>query len=269
MSAAAAGAALLTGIWGKGDPYERYVGRWSRVVAREFLGWLALPPGREWLDVGSGTGALSQAIRGSAAPRSVTGVDRAFGFVTHARGAVDARFAVADAAALPFGDGSFDIAVSGLVLNFVPQPADAIAQLHRVLRPGGTAAAYVWDYAGEMQMMRRFWDVAAVFDPVARGIEEGLRFPLCAPGPLRDAFERAGFTRVEVRAIDIPTVFADFDDYWEPFLGGQGPAPAYVAALDDARRVALRERLRVALRPEPDGRIELIARAWAVRALRA
>ena len=269
MPAAAAGAAPLSGIWGKGDPYERYVGRWSRVVAREFLAWLAVPAGREWVDVGSGTGALSQTVRSLAAPRTLTGVDRAFGFVAHARGAVDARFVVGDAAALPFGDASFDVAVSGLVLNFVPQPADAVAQLHRVLRPGGTAAAYVWDYAGEMQMMRRFWETAAAFDPVARDISEGMRFALCAPEPLREAFELAGFTRVEVRAIDIPTVFADFDDYWEPFLGGQGPAPAYVVSLDDARRVALRERLRLALRPGPDGRIELIARAWAVRGLRA
>lgn len=259
----------MTAIWGKGDPYERYVGRWSRVVAREFLSWLAIPPGLEWVDVGSGTGALTQAIRNAAVPRCLTGVDRAPGFVAHARAAVDARFAVGDAAALPFRDASFDVAVSGLVLNFVPRPADAVAQLHRVLRQGGTAAAYVWDYAGEMQLMRRFWDVAVVFDPVARGIAEGLRFALCAPGPLRDVFERAGFADVEVRGIDIPTVFADFDDYWEPFLGGQGPGPAYVVTLDNTRRVALRERLRLALRPEPDGRIELIARAWAVRAMRA
>lgn len=264
-------------IWGRGDPYERYVGRWSRVVAREFLAWLARPAGGAWLDVGCGTGALTEAVLRDASPASVTGVDPAAGFVAHARAAlggatgdgVALRFGVADARALPFGAGAFDVAVSGLVLNFVPEPERALAELRRVVRAGGTVAAYVWDYAGEMQLMRRFWDAAMELDPAARTLAESLRFALCSPPVLRERFEGGGLRDVEVRAIDAPTVFLDFDDYWEPFLGGQGPAPAYAVSLDEERRARLRERLRATLPARPDGSIPLIARAWAVRGTRA
>ncbi|HUS13718.1 MAG TPA: SAM-dependent methyltransferase, partial [Chloroflexia bacterium] len=145
----------------------------------------------------------------------------------------------------------------------------AVADWARVARPGATVAAYVWDYAGEMQMMRYFWDVAGALDPAAAAIEEGLRFPLCQPDPLADLFHQAPLADVTVRPIDIPTHFRDFDDYWTPFLGGQGPAPSYTMALPEDRRATLRERLRATLPTEPDGSIALIARAWAVRGRRA
>jgi hypothetical protein len=123
----------------------------------------------------------------------------------------------------------------------------------------------VWDYAGKMQLLRRFWDAAVALDPGATALDEGARFPVCRPEPLRELFWVAGLGDVEVRAIDVPTVFPDFEDLWEPFLGGQGPAPGYVASLDEASRVALRERLRQSLAPERDGSIRLSARAWAVK----
>ena len=155
--------------------------------------------------------------------------------------------------------------VSGLVLNFVPEPARAVAEMARVARPGGRVAAYLWDYAGRMEMMRIFWDAAAALDPAAAVLDEGQRFPLCHPGPLGDAFRHAGLDDVEVRAIDVPTVFRDFDDYWFPFLGGHAPAPAYAVSLDEDRRIALREQIRASLPIRSDGSIHLIARAWAVR----
>ena len=155
--------------------------------------------------------------------------------------------------------------VSGLVLNFVPDPVAALREAGRTARPGATIAAYVWDYAGEMQLIRRFWDGAVALDPGAAGLDEGVRFPICAPGPLRRVFEGAGLTSVSVRAIDVPTTFATFDDYWSPFLTGVGPAPGYASALDDASRDRLREHLRTTLPVEPDGSINLVARAWAVR----
>ena len=114
-------------------------------------------------------------------------------------------------------------------------------------------------------MMRRFWDAAAALDPRGDAIDEGKRFPICRPEPLQALFEAAGLGRVETRAIDVPSHFRDFDDYWTPFLGGQGPAPAYCMSLDEAGRTALRERLRQTLPRQPDGSIQLIARAWAVR----
>jgi SAM-dependent methyltransferase len=158
--------------------------------------------------------------------------------------------------------------VSGLVLNFIPDPQRALAEMRRTVRHGGTIAAYLWDYAGQMQMMRYFWDAAAALDPAAAALDEGRRFPLAKPGPLAHAFVQAGLTHVDTRAIDIPTVFRDFDDYWTPFLSGQAPAPGYCASLGEEQRAALRERLRAALPVREDGRIHLVARAWAVRGRR-
>lgn len=156
--------------------------------------------------------------------------------------------------------------VSGLVLTFVPDLGRALAEAGRVTRRGGTVGAYVWDYAGRMQMIRLFWDAAAELDPAARELDDGVRFAdLANPEGLRRSFEDAGLRSVETRAIDIATVFVDFDDYWLPFLGAQGPAPAYCVALDDDRRRALREALRELLPTEPDGTIHLLARAWAAR----
>jgi SAM-dependent methyltransferase len=255
-------------IWASGDPYERYVGRWSRLVAREFIRWLDMPPRLRWLDVGCGTGALSAVIGDATEPAAVTGVDPSEGFLELARAQLpDARvrFEPGDAQALPLADDAVDAAVSALVLNFVPDPPRAIREMRRVVRPRGTVALYVWDYAGAMQLMRRFWDAAAALDPGAQALDEGVRFPLCRPAALAALFEDAGLEAVATRAIDVPTTFADFDDYWSPFLGGQGPAPGYCMSLPEAQRSALRDRLRARLPVEPDGRIALSARAWAVR----
>ena len=255
--------------WSSGDSYERYVGRWSRPVAASFLRWLAIPPGRSWVDVGCGTGALTEAILRDAAPSRVVGVDPAAPFIARARAQVpDARasFTVGDARCLPLPDDDVDVVASALSLNFVPDPAAAVAEARRVVRPGGVVAAYVWDYAEGMELMRCFWDVAAELDPAAGDVEESLRFPLCRPEPLAAVF--AGLDEVEVTGITVPTVFADFDDYWTPFLGGNGPAPAYAMALDEPRRDALREALRERLPVAADGSIPLSARAWAVRGRR-
>lgn len=258
-------------VWAVGAAYESYVGRWSRLVARELLRWLDVPQGSRWLDVGCGTGTLVDTIVERAAPRAVLGIDRSSPFVAHARARVaDPRvgFEVGDAQALPVGDGSFDAVVSGLVLNFVPEPARMAAEMVRAGRPGSVVAVYVWDYAAGMELMRRFWDAARALDPTAAALDEGTRFPVCAPAPLEKLFEGAGLTGVETRAVDVPTRFRDFDDYWSPFLGGQGPAPAYAMSLPEDRRVRLREAVRAALPVAPDGSISLVARAWAARGVK-
>lgn len=255
-------------VWGSGAAYEPYVGRWSRQVAREFLTWLAVAPSARWLDVGCGTGALSETILAHAAPAEVLGVDPSEGYLALARDQVRdarARFEVSDARHLPTQSAAYDAVVSGLVLNFIPDINTGMTEMVRVTKPGGTVAAYVWDYAGKMELMRYFWDAAVALRPEARELDEGRRFPICQPGALESLFGGAGLRDVKVRAIDVPTTFRDFDDYWSPFLGGQFPAPDYAMSLSEEQRTALRERIRATLPRSGKGPIHLIARAWAVR----
>lgn len=257
--------------WERGDPYEQYIGRWSRRIAPKFLAWLRCAPGLHWLDIGCGTGALTAAILEHAVPASVTGIEPAGGFLRKARENLAGRaaFVQAGAAAIPFAARSFGVVASGLVLNFVPELHRAVAGMARVTQPGGVIGAYVWDYSGKMELIRLFWDAAVALDPGAAKLDEGSRFPLCHPEALFELFRGVGLAEVEVTAIDIPTLFRSFDEYWQPFLGGQGPAPAYVASLDTTARDRLRENLRERLPAAPDGTINLTARAWAVRAVAA
>ena len=258
--------------WANGPAYESYVGRWSRAVAAEFLPWLDMPPGAHWLDVGCGTGALSGTILATANPGLVKGIDSSAPYVAFASGHIPdtrAQFQTGDAQALPEQDASYDAAVSGLMLNFLRVPGAAVGEMARATRPGGVVAAYVWDYAGKMEFMRCFWDAVAALDPADRDVDEGQRFPLCNPDPLAALFLFAGLEDVEVEAIVVPTVFRDFDDYWSPFLGGQGAAPAYAMSLAEDRRSALRERIRKTLPVASDGSISMVARAWAVRGTRS
>jgi len=250
-------------MWDAGDAYERYVGRWSRPVAVEFLRWLAAPPGRTWLDVGCGTGALTETVLAHAQPASVTGVDPSPGFLDLARQRVEgATFEVGDATDL--GERQVDVVVSGLVLTFVPDVPRAVAEFARV---GSYVGAYLWDYTSGMQMMRLFWDAAKDVDPAAASQDEGLRFgDVSDPDPLRTCWTGAGLRDVEVTGIVVPTVFRDFADFWEPFEGGTGAAPAYAATLPVEQRDAIRDLLRSRL-PQA-GPIELTARAWAVRGTR-
>ena len=257
--------------WARGDAYEPYIGRWSRLVAHRFLDWLAMPRNLRWLDVGCGTGALSQTVLGLVSPTEVLGVDPSEGYVAHARAHIEdgrASFDVGDAMALPYESGYFDVVASGLVLNFVPEPAVALSEMVRVTNAGGATASYVWDYADGMQVIRHFWEAATMLDPSVSELDEGNTFPLCKPEPLRKLFVDAGLERVETQAIEVPAVFQDFEDYWSPFLGGQGPAPGYAMSLNEGDRVELRELIRRRLPIDPDGSIRLVARAWAVRGRR-
>jgi len=258
----------VSDTWERGSPYEQYVGRWSRQLAPRFLAWLNIPGGRRWLDVGCGTGALCAAIVDQCSPASVAGVEPSSGFLEAAKASLGSRVELhqGSATAIPLDDASVDVVVSGLMLNFVADQPAALLEMARVTRTGGTIAAYVWDYAGKMELMRYFWVAAVELDPDATELDEGVRFPLCRANALEQLFTSTGFKDVAGTAIDIPTPFASFDDYWRPFLGGQGPAPAYAMSLDETARIHLRDRIRQRLPIAADGSIALTARAWAVRA---
>jgi SAM-dependent methyltransferase len=256
--------------WIAGDAYEHFMGRWSRRIAKEFIGWLNPPASWDWLEVGCGTGALTQAICANAHPAAVVACDPSPEFVAFARRSLShpaVTFFVAGADELPRQEGGFDAVVSGLVLNFIPAPAEAIRSMRNRLRPGGTLAAYVWDYAEGMQFLRIFWDVAAELDSRAAELDEGQRFPLCHRDALVDLLEREGLESVDARALEIDTPFPDFDSYWAPFLGGTGPAPSYVGSLSATAREELKLRLRQRLTQEAGAPIQLTARAWAVRGI--
>ncbi len=254
--------------WGAAEAYERYVGRWSRRVAREFLEWLDAGRGRRWGDVGCGTGALTESILRDWEPAAVAAIDRADGFVQAARRRVeDTRVSieVGDALALTWPDDTVEATVSGLVLNFVADPPGMVREMARVTRPGGTVGAYVWDYAGGMEMVRHFWDAAVQVSPHDRQLDQAERFPICQPGPLEALFREAGLEVVAVRAIEVATVFRDFDDYWTPFLGRQGSAPTYLAGLEAETRDRIRDTLRDRLPRRADGSLALRAKAWAAK----
>jgi SAM-dependent methyltransferase len=265
----AAGAARHDG-WLAGDSYEAYMGRWSRKVAPRFLDCLGVPSGCDWLDVGCGTGAISEAVLAQCEPRSLMSIDASEPFIAAARARLpDARatFRVGDAQALPAEDGSRDVVVSALVLNFVPDRVKALTEARRVSRRGGVIGFYVWDYpGGGVEFLRAFWTAAVALNPAAAELSEDRRFPFCAPDDLARLASDAGLRGIKVWAIEVPTVFRDFDDLWQPFTLGTGPAPSYCLALAPEARQQLREKLREQLAQSGDSPITLTARAWALKA---
>jgi len=255
--------------WTSGAHYDQWMGRWSRLVAQEFLNWLDLPLGLRWLDVCCGSGMITEAIVERSAPAAVVGVDASadqINFARQHRASHNVTFETADAMALPFPDSAFDVIVCGLGLNFLPSPAKALVEFARVTTPGGTIAVYVWDYVQRASFLRHFWDAAIATDPEAANFDQAQRFPMCTPEGLRNLFEQAKLENLAPHALDVVTRFTSFDDYWKPLLTGQGSAPNYLASRDQQTQAAIRERLRVALPTNSQGAIELPARAWAMRA---
>lgn len=258
----------LSDRWAAGGTYEDFMGRWSRLLAPRFVSWLSVPPGARWLDVGCGTGALTDAICTEADPASVVGCDPSEPFIAYARrrqASPRASFVVAGVGHLPTCPGGYDCVASLFALNFFPEPEAALAEMRRITAENGLVSACVWDYAGRMEFLRCFWDAAAGIDSGAAELDEGRRFPICGPDALESLFREGGLADVVCDSIEIPTRFSTFADFWRPFLGGTGPAPSFVASLAPPQREALTERLERSLPRDPDGGISLVARAWAVR----
>ena len=253
--------------WNAGDPYEYFMGRWSILMAPAFLKWLNIPPQMSWLDVGCGTGALSVAIEKHGAPLKLSCIDPSAEFINTVRKKISpfGTALVGSVEELPFQTESFDSVVSGLALNFFPNTERALSEMKRVSKQNGVVAAYVWDYSDRMEFLRYFWDAACQIDPEAGAYDEGRRFPICRTENLARQFNKAGLTDIETSFIDIETVFTDFDDYWKPFWGGQGPAPGFLLSLSKQSQNALKEKILERIKFEPDGSIKLAARALVVR----
>jgi SAM-dependent methyltransferase len=247
-------------MFSESDGYELFMGRWSRRLAPLFVTFAGVTVGDRVLDVGSGTGALA-ATAAAVASVQVTGIEPSAAYVRYAQEHVSGRFEVGNALALPFSDGAFDRTLSMLVLNFVSDSAAALQQMIRVTRPGGIVAAVVWDYGDGMQMLRTFWDAAVAVDPDAVRRDER-HMPLSTRGALAELWRTHGLRDVDEQPLTIEMTFASFDDYWQPFLEGQGPAGVYVSSLPESARHALESRLRERL---AEAGLTLQARAWAVR----
>jgi SAM-dependent methyltransferase len=212
--------------WSAGDAYEAYMGRWSRALARAALAWLRPQSSGHWLEVGCGTGALTHAICEHAQPASIVACDPSAAFLEHARRRLSGvcTFELVSASdPLPTREGGFDTIISGLVLNFLPAPERTLTALRERARAGGTVAAYVWDYAGGMELLRHFWAEAVALNPDAAALDESQRFGAWQAPALATHFRAAGLEQVETTALEISTDFSDFEDYWTPFLGGSPP----------------------------------------------
>jgi len=248
--------------------YERFMGRWSRILAPQLVAFAGIPDGARVLDVGTGTGALAHALEKSGGATRVVGIDPSEGFIAFARNNAQSSrlsFEVGDAQALKFPDGAFDAAMALLVMNFVPDHAKAIGEMGRVTRPGGTVSACVWDYDAGMQMLRFFWDEVVALDPAMERRDER-HMKLSRKGQLGELWKAAGLVEIIEQPLTIRQDYASFHDYWEPFLKGAGPGGAYVVSLAEPRRQELENRVRQrVLGNRSDGPFSLDARAWCVK----
>lgn len=238
------------------------------MIAARYLDWLDAPNNADWFELGCGTGALTSTILRKCSPKSLVATDASEDFVAHARRAIvdpKASFQTANAEKLPADAGSFDVVTSGLVLNFVPDQAAGLAEMRRVLRPGGLLSFYVWDYpGGGVGFIDAFWKTAASLDARATKLDESSRFPSCTKHGLAKLCSEAGLDDPEITQIEIPTEFADFEAFWHPFTLGVGPAPGYCASLSEDGRKALKSALKERMGAKVP--ISLMARAWAVKA---
>ena len=248
-----------------GAAYERLMGRWSRVVGDVFVEWFAAPANLSWLDIGCGTGVFTEQIIQRCSPAAVIGIDPSaeqLAFAWKQPGLGAAEFRVADAQDLPFPDGSFDIAVMALVIHFMPDPGKATMEMARVLRSGGWATAYVWDYS----------KAGAPTAPVVAGLRA---MGLDSPGPpspgvttlpaLEELWRTAGFVDIETRTITIPVEFADFDEFWASTTLPVGPAGKVIADMSSDARERLRSVLQERMLVTDNGRVSYEGRANAIK----
>jgi SAM-dependent methyltransferase len=247
------------------DIYDRFIGRYGAALGDAVLETASVGPGMRVLDVGCGSGALTARAASAVGAANVAAVDPSEPFVEGCRARVPgADVRVAPAESLPFRDGTFDAVLAQLVINFMSDAPRGLAEMVRVAKPGGVVGAAVWDYAGEMRLLRAFWDSAATVAPETAAQDESRTQRYATPGELTGLWSEAALDDVSVSALEVDAQYDDFDDLWTPFLAGIGPAGALTASLDPAAQEALREELRSRL-GDPAGPFTLTAKAWFVR----
>jgi SAM-dependent methyltransferase len=247
------------------DAYDRHVGRYGAQLASALIDFAGVEPGMRALDVGCGPGALTAVLASRLGAGSVAAADPSEPFADACRARLPGvEVVVAAAEALPFSGGAFDVVLSQLVINFMRDPAAGVREMARVTRPGGIVASCVWDYAGQMTMLRAFWDAAREVDP-ERGAapDEGVVMRWCREGELAELWREAGLGSVRFGPLVVTASYADFEDLWSPFPTGVAPSGAFCKSLEEKRRTALHDAYRRRLRVG-DGPFELTARAWAV-----
>ena len=249
-----------------GAAYEQFMGRWSRAAGATFLEWLAPPGGARWLEVGCGTGAFTELVLDACAPSAVTAIDPAVAQIEQARSKPIARradFRVADAQEMPFGNGAFDVVVSALVINFIPDRPRALAEMRRVSRPGGVVAGYVWDLTAELapaSLLRIGLSRIGAQVPAAPGVEASRLEALSS------LFSACGLSGIATRTIDISLTFPDFDEFWRTQTPAYSATGKAIANLSETDRERLKAVLRARFPARPDGSMACPARANAIKA---
>ena len=256
-------------VFGDGVAYERFMGRWSRHIGQLFVDWLQIPPQRSWLDVGCGTGAFTEVILASCDPKAVIALDTSEQHVAYAKSrSRDERvdFRVGDATAIDAEDQTFDVCTAALVLNFISQQGKALAEMCRVVRPGGTVAAYVWDFAGRRSLSQHLWDAIAASSPDAEAVRRNaLQADASHPDALARLFRTQRLADVHVRNLDVQVTFESMDDYWKSNTDFSSAAGLYCRSLPIGQLSALRRTLDTILPTGEKGEISFPARAWAIR----
>ncbi|CAN7382576.1 MULTISPECIES: class I SAM-dependent methyltransferase [Ensifer] len=252
--------------------YEQLMGRWSKQLAPLFINFSGLADGERILDVGCGTGSLTFALPHAADLREITAIDFSPVFVEAAiKANTDPRIRIqqADACALPFADDYFDRALALLVLHFVPEAEKAVAEMRRVVRPGGVVAAVVWDHFGGLPGMRMVLDTAAMLDENADQVRARYCFqPMMRPGEMIQSFAAHGLVDIEQTSLMIRMDYQSFADFWQPISAGEGPLGKYVSALEPAQRVKIDAAVKAAYEAgQPDGPRSFAAVAWACRGI--
>ena len=251
-----------------GEAYEVLMGRWSRLVGDQFIDWLDAPKGLRWLDVGCGNGAFTERVISRCAPTEVVGIDPSqeqLAYAVARSGTKLAKFQTGDAQNLAFADGSFDVAVMALVLSFLPDPAKAVAEMVRVVRPGGWVATYIWDIPGGGLPH-------APFHTAMKSLGISLPIPAGSGNSQRDSmlalWQQSGLKSVDVTVIRIQTTYVDFDEFWNTSTVRVGPLSKAINEMPSSMRERLRSRLREQLPTQSDGTISYEAFANAVKGRR-